>query len=303
MSYHKVLGFQKEPFSTSPDPDFFYLSKEHEIALTNILIELRLRRGLSVILGDIGTGKTTLSRRLVQELKKRTDFTFHMILNPAFENEQQFLKSLIRNFNVDSVSRRDFDGSDLIGMRDKIEQFLIQKGIVEKKTVVLIIDEAQKLNEKALETLRVLLNFETNEFKLIQIVLLGQLELYPKISRMANFLDRISFKHMLKPLDQEDTKALIEFRISRAKNVLSHRLFLDEAIEVVHDYTNGYPRRINMLCHQILKELVMQNELVVDKFFVQEVISREHQYKSLELHETLPVGSAPRWSCGQSAIG
>ena len=70
MSYFQVLGFEKEPFSTSPDPEFFYLSKEHQIALTNILIELRLKRGLSVILGDIGTGKTSLSRKLIQELKE-----------------------------------------------------------------------------------------------------------------------------------------------------------------------------------------------------------------------------------------
>ncbi len=91
MSYFKVLGFEKEPFSTSPDPDFFYLSKEHESALTNILIELRLKRGLSVILGDVGTGKTTLSRKLIQELKEREDVAFHIILDPSFENEFLFL--------------------------------------------------------------------------------------------------------------------------------------------------------------------------------------------------------------------
>ena len=81
MSYYKVLGFDKEPFSTSPDPNYFYLSSEHEQALNNTLIELRLRRGLSVILGDIGTGKTTLSRKLIQELRSRRDVIFH--INPG----------------------------------------------------------------------------------------------------------------------------------------------------------------------------------------------------------------------------
>src|SRR4030042_4899220 len=100
MSYFKVLGFNKEPFSTSPDPEFFYLSKEHEAALTNILIELRLKRGLCVTLGDVGTGKTTLSRKLIQELKERDDFIFHIILDPSFENEQIFLTSLIRNLDI-----------------------------------------------------------------------------------------------------------------------------------------------------------------------------------------------------------
>ena len=100
MSYYKVLDIAKEPFSTSPDPEFFYLSKEHESALTNILIELRLKRGLSVILGDVGTGKTTLSRKLIQELKEREDFIFQIILDPSFENENVFLTSLARNFDI-----------------------------------------------------------------------------------------------------------------------------------------------------------------------------------------------------------
>ena len=91
MSYFKILGFEKEPFSTSPDPEFFYMSKEHEASLTSILIELRLKRGLSVILGDIGTGKTTLSRKLIQELKGREDFIFSIILDPSFDDEKLFL--------------------------------------------------------------------------------------------------------------------------------------------------------------------------------------------------------------------
>ena len=103
MSYYKILGFNKEPFSTSPDPDFFYLSREHEAALTNILIELRLKRGLSVVLGDVGTGKTTLSRKLIQDLKEREDFVLHIILDPTFENEYLFLTSLARNFEINHM--------------------------------------------------------------------------------------------------------------------------------------------------------------------------------------------------------
>ena len=86
-----MLGFEKGTVFHQPGPGVFYLSKEHEIALSNILIELRLKRGLSVILGDIGTGKTSLSRKLIQELKQRDDFIFHMVLDPTFENDQQFL--------------------------------------------------------------------------------------------------------------------------------------------------------------------------------------------------------------------
>ena len=100
MSYYRVLGFEKEPFSTSPDPDFLYFTQGHESALTNILIELRLKRGLSVVLGDVGTGKTTLSRRLIRDLKKREDFIVHCLLDPCFENEYEFLSYLIHNFEI-----------------------------------------------------------------------------------------------------------------------------------------------------------------------------------------------------------
>ena len=98
VGYYSVLGFEREPFSTSPDPEFFYPTTQHETVLTNILIELRLRRGLSVVFGDVGTGKTTLSRKLLHELNKRGDMIFHMILDPAFSGEDQFLSSLVRNF-------------------------------------------------------------------------------------------------------------------------------------------------------------------------------------------------------------
>jgi len=144
MSYFKVLGFEKEPFSTSPDPEFFYLSKEHETALTNILIDLRLKRGLSVILGDVGTGKTTLSRKLIQELKSREDFIFHIILDPSFESEELFLVSLLRNFEINIASPAPVTVLDL---REALERFLFQKGVTENKTVALIIDEAQKLSD------------------------------------------------------------------------------------------------------------------------------------------------------------
>jgi general secretion pathway protein A len=278
MSYHKILGFDKEPFSTSPDPEFLHLTKEHEIALTNILIELRLRRGLMVVFGDIGTGKTTLSRKLIQELRKRNDILFHMILNPSFSTEEQLFTSILRNFNI-QVSQHP---GDMMELRDAVEKFLIRKAVEEKKTIVLIIDEAQKLNEQILESLRLLLNFETNEFKLVQVVLFGQLELHAKVATMPNFMDRVSFKYTLHPLNVENTKAMIEFRLEKASGHSNSRIFLDEAIREIYIVTGGYPRRINMLCHQILKELVVQNQKIVDREFVRQLIDRQHGINSMD---------------------
>lgn len=274
MSYFKVLGFNKEPFSTSPDPEFFYLSKEHETALTNILIEIMLKRGLSVILGDIGTGKTTLSRKLIQELKGRENFMLYIILDPSFENEEIFLASLASNFEIGNISSSATHPA-ILGLRESLERFLYQKGVNENKTVILIIDEAQKLNERSLEILRVILNYETNQFKLLQLILLGQMELHPKIANIPNFFDRISFKYTLNPLNLDETREMIEFRIRQAGYKANMHLFLSDAINEIYQYSRGYPRQIIMLCHKAIKYLVMNNKFVIDAGLIKELIDEE----------------------------
>lgn len=278
------MGFEKEPFSTSPDPEFFYLSKEHEAALTNILIELRIKRGLSVILGDVGTGKTTLSRKLIQELKSRDDFIFHIVLDPSFDNEYLFLSSLAKNLDI-APSRDIFPSAfndsqpqaTILDLRESLERFLFQKGVTENRTVVIIIDEAQKLTDKSLEILRVLLNYETNEYKLLQLVLLGQLELYTRIMNIPNFFDRISFRYVLNPLGLNETKEMIEFRIRQAGYRANMHLFLDEAVKEIYQYSRGYPRRITMLCHRALKELVLKNKFVVDAALIADLLRSDIQ--------------------------
>jgi general secretion pathway protein A len=273
MSYYKILGFEKEPFSTSPDPMFFYESREHEMALTNLMIELRLKRGLGVILGDVGTGKTTLSRKLYQLIKNQEGFICHMMLDPVYNDEEIFLTSLARNFDIEVSS----DGPRILNLKEALEKFLFQKGVEEGKTIVLIIDEAQKLNELTLECLRVLLNYETNEYKLLQLVLLGQMELHSKLITIPNFIDRISFKFTLNPLDELETRKMIEYRIRQAGYNSNMHLFLDTAIRAIYQHTRGYPRRMNMLCHKALKRLVMRNKFVIDEALIREIIEEEIQ--------------------------
>ena len=270
MSYYKVLGLEKEPFSTSPDPVFFYESLEHRAALIRLLVEIRLKRGLSLILGDVGTGKTTLSRKLFHMLKEREDVIFHMILDPTYDTEELFLESLIRTFGIvlDNAS------ATILDYKEAIKKYLFQKGVEENKTVVLLIDEAQKLNGLSLEILRVLLNYETNEFKLLQLVLLGQMELLPKLRDMKNFWDRINLKYVLNPLDEQGTRQMIEFRLKAAGN-LGEEFFTSEAISEIFRYTQGYPRRIAMICHHALKSLVMESKPAVDGMLIRSLISRE----------------------------
>lgn len=279
MSYFRLLGFEKEPFSTSPDPNFFYLTQEHESALTNILIELRLRRGLAVVLGDVGTGKTSLSRKLVQCLSERGDFIFHIVLDPCFDNENLFLSSLIRNFgvNVEQFGDRSSiaDKVAVIDLKAVLEKYLFQKCVVENKTVVLIVDEAQKLTEASIEMLRVILNYETNENKLLQLVLLGQLELHSKVMNIPNFMDRVSFKFTLNPLGIKETKDLIQYRIRQAGYTSPSNLFLDDAIHLIHKISRGYPRKITLLCHRALKKLVMRSKWAVDEAIVRELVDED----------------------------
>jgi len=275
MSYYKILGFEKEPFSTSPDPEFLYMSREHESALTNTLIELNLQRGLNIILGDVGTGKTTLSRKLIQELRKREKFLYQIILNPSFEDEKEFLRCLTRNFNIPFVYSDD--KSTLVALRDSFEKFILAKTLKENKVVILIIDEAQKLSLESLETLRILLNYETNDFKLIQIVLLGQMELYSRIAEIENFYDRINFRFTLYPFGLEETKKMIHFRLRQAGYKGRIRLFLDDAIREIYEHTGGYPRRITLLCHRALKDLIIKNKYVVDGQLIRNICEQDER--------------------------
>jgi general secretion pathway protein A len=123
--------------------------------------------------------------------------------------------------------------------------------------------------------LRVLLNYETNEHKLLQLVLLGQTELHEKIVNIPNFFDRISLKYTLNPFSLKETEEMIEFRIRKAGYKSRMHLFLKEAVIEIHQATQGYPRRITMLCHKALKELVMRNKSVVSAGVIEDIIQNE----------------------------
>lgn len=269
MSYYKALSLEKEPFSTSPDPAFFYRSQSHDSALKRLEITIRLRRGLNLVLGDVGTGKTTLCRTLVQTFKGEDNYIFHMILDPSYKTEFQFLASLIKMFGMKPEFRSTLD------YKDAIEKYLFQKGVTEDKTIVLLIDEGQKLNANQLELLRILLNYETNEYKLLQLVILSQMELLPRLRKIRNFMDRIALKYIINPLDEKETKEMITFRLKQAGYNGSASLFTDEAVKSIYERTQGYPRRIALLCHDCLELLIMKEKSQVDCDLVSKIIQQE----------------------------
>lgn len=276
MSYFNTLGLTKEPFSTSPDPAFFYLSDKHKAALYKLRIAIKLKRGISVVVGNVGTGKTTLGRRLFQILKTededREKILFHIMLNPISTSEREFLLYLAQLFQLTFKVRRP----SAIECIRTIEEYLFQKGVKESNTIVLLIDEAQKLSPSCLEILRVLLNYETNEYKILQLVLMGQRELLDKMRKMENLWDRISLKYLIHPLNKEETKEMINFRLRRASyNDPAPYLFEEGAVEEIYNYSQGYPRKVTMLCHNALEFLVMGKREVVNTEVVSEVAEKE----------------------------
>lgn len=276
MSYYHVLGLEREPFSTSPDPDFLYKSKSHISALHRLEIAIRLKRGLSLILGDIGTGKTTIARTLIQSFRNEPDYIFHLILDPYQEERAQFLSSLCRIYGLEySYST----GPELI------ERYLFEKGVIENKTTVLIIDEGQKLSSDCIEVLRTLLNYETNDFKLLQLIIMAQLEFLENAGKIKNFMDRIALKYVLNPLDEEEIRQMIQYRIFQAGYRGRRPLFEDEAVHEIYNYAKGYPRKVTNMCHQALEYIVMHEKKVVDINLIREIIKQE--VSALQSHHIL----------------
>ncbi len=273
MSYYKLLGLEREPFSTSPDPQFFFLSAAHRAALYRLRIAVKLQRGLCLVLGDVGTGKTTLSRRLAQLLPQDGPIDLHVILNPYFASEQEFLRTLMESFHLevpDSIP-------PVRVMLSAIERHLFTRGVEAGRIVTLLIDEAQQLSASTLEVLRALLNYETHDTKLLQLILMAQLEYLPTLRAIRNLWDRVSLKYVLNPLDERETKELIMFRLERAGFTDREPLLTDEAIREVYYATQGYPRRIALLCHDALERLVMDHQTAVTGELIKQLVGRERE--------------------------
>lgn len=275
MSYYQAIHLNKEPFSTSPDPEFFYHSREHTTALKRLEIAVRLKRGLSIVLGDVGAGKTTLSRALLQSFNGEEEhYIFHMILDPDFKSEYQFLAHLTKMFGVSPFLRSSMDH------RETIERYLFQKGVDEGKTIVLLIDEAQKLSLPFIEILRTLLNYETNEYKLLQLIILGQMELLPRIKKVKNFMDRVALKYIINPLDENETAEMIRFRLGRAGASGQKEIFTFEAIRKIYEVTQGYPRKVTLLCHNALERVVMDGREIVTAELVEGLVEEEKRWRA-----------------------
>jgi type II secretory pathway predicted ATPase ExeA len=250
--YEDYYGFAEKPFSLTPDPKFLYRSQSHANAFELLQYAIRRREGFVVVTGDIGTGKTTLCRALLEQID-RTTFTA-LVLNP-FLSEEDLLKRILQDFGV--ISRDEMKAGRLASVTkqeliDTLYDFLL--GLIPlKASAVLIIDEAQNLPLQVLEQIRILSNLETDKEKLLQIILVGQLNLQTLLRspELRQLDQRVSIRYELKPLDAETVAAYVAHRLTIAGGSASVA-FTAKALALVHRISGGIPRLINLLCDRAL---------------------------------------------------
>lgn len=269
MQYFEILNLKSEPFSNSPDPEFFYGSREHAECLRKVEIAIRLRRGLNLVYGEVGTGKTTLCRQLLRVLARDREIVAHLILDPSFSTAREFLTVLHRMF----LGAEPLAVASEFGLKEAIKNALFRLGVEEGKTVVLIVDEGQKAGAEFLELLRELLNYETNEAKLLQIVIFAQREFLPLLLERPNLADRVNLSMELGPLDLNETREMIAYRLNKAASTFkAPRVFTEGALKAIHQSTGGYPRKIIGLCHRVLLAMLVQNRTRADRRLVRTVL-------------------------------
>ncbi|HUV50716.1 MAG TPA: AAA family ATPase [Anaerolineae bacterium] len=272
MDYFSILNLKKEPFSNSPDPEFFFQSWQHLACLQKLELSVRLRRGLNVVIGDVGTGKTTLCRQIIRRFAAEEATETHLILDPNFNNPHEFLNTFAEMLGAAELA----SNADERRIKELIKQYLFRKGVDEDKRVVLIIDEGQKIPLFCLEILREFLNYETNEYKLLQIVIFAQKEFQHILKEHANFADRINIRLFLGPLSFRESRLMIKFRLDKAAsggNKISV-MFSYPALWAIYRATGGYPRKIINLCHQIILTLIIQNRFRVSRSLVRACAKR-----------------------------
>ena len=271
MDYFSILNLKQEPFSNSPDPEFFFHSREHLECLQKLELSLLLRRGLNVIIGDVGTGKTTLCRQLIRRFAKRDEINTHLILDPYFVDANELLTTVSKMI----IGPKAKLGNNEWQIKEQIKQHLFKLGVEKNKTTVLIIDEGQKIPVFCLEILREFLNYETNEFKLLQIIIFAQKEFENTIKRYANFADRINLYHYLKPLSFRDTRLMIKYRLEKSKETNKKiDIFSFPALLTIYRKTGGYPRKIINLCHHCILAMIFGNRKKVGYRLVRSCIRR-----------------------------
>ena len=241
-NYYKLI---EDPFSLTPDPRFVYMTSQHREALSGLIYSVFTRPGLTVLAGEVGTGKTMLLYTLLGLLEKRR-FVTGMCTNPALSREE-FYDFVLTRFGVDCPST--LKSRQLVALQEGLS-----KNQEEGRPCVLIVDEAQRLSPEVLEEIRLLMNLETPSRKLLEIIMAGQPELMDTLRRpeFRQLKQRVSYFCKLEPLSLEELGEYIGHRLNRA-GVANQTLFPKPVVQSIYEYTKGIPRLVNTLCDNALQ--------------------------------------------------
>lgn len=275
--YEEFYGLKEKPFNLTPDPRFFFLSENHRGAFEHLLYGIKEKEGFILITGEVGAGKTTLCRALLNKLESQGTDTA-LILNPMFSG-QELLQCILGDFGIPGSGTAKKD------LLDGLNRFLLNQQAAGRSSV-LIIDEAQNLPLPVLEELRILSNLETEKEKLLQIILMGQIELKEKLSlpRLRQLNQRISVRYHLQPLAREEVPRYIQHRLTVAGST-GDLHFTPGALREIYRYSQGIPRLINLACDRALLAGYAEQAREIRR----QVVSRG--LKSLEGEETATKAS------------
>lgn len=266
--YEEFYGFKEKPFNIVPDPGFLYLSAKHRTALTYLEYGLMDKIGFVVVTGEIGTGKTTLIKKLLKQITG--DIEVAVVFNTNVSSEQ-LLELILDEFELEVPPR----GKP--GYLDTLNKFLISQYGQGKRTL-LIVDEAQNLSQESLEEIRMLSNLQTDKEPLLQILLVGQPGLRTRLHHpsLAQLNQRIAVSYHLGPLNMDETRAYIPHRVKVA-GADNEQLFTPQALERIFHHSGGIPRTINLLCDAALVYGYADQLTTIDESIIEHVVSDKEE--------------------------
>lgn len=281
--YYRYFGLERDPFLDTADPYFYCELGALRKAKERLASSVDESRGLIVVLGEPGTGKTSLSGALEQQLLQDDKVVLGKILDPTFVTEVEFLIAIGRVFGLSLPPRSS------AALKNALKNFFFEAAVLEDRNLVLAIDEAQNLSDESLEALRLLLNYHVPQKKLLNILLFGQTELERRIAARNNLVDRVDTWIRLDPLDEQTAGAVLDYRLSRASLGMGQQIFTPEARAMLIRACGGLPRRLTMLCHMAMEEAADRGSTLVNADHVSAALTARGISHPQQMQQPAPI--------------